>query len=714
MSSILQQLQGQAQQGIERGMNPIADFDYNSKQEELHRLFSKQNEALAVAKAKLTKKIGETQLQAIEQASPAIYRGGKYLARQSGISDRIDAAQRSYGDFASQTRGRVGDWVNNLSNEGVTNFMKNRAGVSRDIEMQPMGSDEIQMSEIGEISDTNSPAVEGHLDTAVLNSMRDRIQRLPDAGQEFFNRVSTKFNLSKGIDNEGSPYKQPGLDAQPDPDLLQAHAGILAEANQRFGYRPGLTGGGGRLPLGNEYTESPFKPGESLADAKIRLGRGGGSALSQKTNLKQYQPGGEEGIMPPSLLGTAQAKEWLNQEPLTRKWGGSPITPAVPEALADARLAQAKQYPLQRIRSDKPLVATEAPPEVQKYTTGTGTTTTTRLEPNIRQRGAYSQADIEGKPVGTAPRQAPGMGGQAPGLAEEAAQRVRGRAAEPVQATAINDPVARAAPSYGSVGNPLRGADAPAPPPRGFRGNYTAPVETTTATARPAPAPAAAEPIATQTQAPRPAPAAAAAEPISTQTETPNREQETQTEGTAREGESSGSGYGLEAGFGLAAIGELANPLATPKDKMKEVAATGALYGASKVGESALKSAGLSAGLPEIMTGVEVGQDLLNKNMSDTQKVKSVGTAVGEYGGAMAAEALVPGLGEVAMLGTAVGGLIHGLHKEHEEEDEQKQQATDLAAKQNAQQAQLSSQAPQNRVAFDAAPVIDSSSYHNL
>ena len=51
MSSILQQLQGQAQQGIERGMNPIADFDYNSKQEELHRLFSKQNEALAVAKA---------------------------------------------------------------------------------------------------------------------------------------------------------------------------------------------------------------------------------------------------------------------------------------------------------------------------------------------------------------------------------------------------------------------------------------------------------------------------------------------------------------------------------------------------------------------------------------------------------------------------------------------------------------------------------------
>ena len=169
-------------------------------------------------------------------------------------------------------------------------------------------------------------------------------------------------------------------------------------------------------------------------------------------------------------------------------------------------------------------------------------------------------------------------------------------------------------------------------------------------------------------------------------------------------------GYGLEAGFGIAAIGEVANPMATAKQKMKEVGETAGIYGATKIGESVLKASGGGVGLPEVMTGVEAIQDLTDKNLSTGQKVGKVSEAVGTYAGAMAAESLVPGLGEVAMLGTGLAELFHGLHKEHKEKE--------ALAQQQKQQNLKAPQAPApvvagSGVAFDSAPVLDSSNYHN-
>lgn len=735
-------LQGQSQQ-MERGANPIADFDYNAKQEELKRMFSKQDEALSAARAKIGREIGETQLQAIEQAIPGIYRGSKYLARRTGISDKIDQAKKSFDDFTTRTKGRVSQYIDNLSPEGVSKFMKNRAGVPRaepnqDPRYQPPPKSEIQMSEIGEIAEPNTPEIEGHLDTAVLNSMADRIRRLPDAGRDWFDRETTEYNISKGIDNDGSPFREPGSDALPDPDLLQGHAEILKEAGRQFGYREGLPGGGrvsdfiDRFNRGGggkarqqpiQETPAPeedidrlyreqaapreVKKGERGEQYISRAAKGGTSREALETT-RRVPDELENPIEPPQ-------QEYRGERDPDRRPGG-----IIERGYQTLKAPTEEQHLASIKRQTPPAKKPEEddsdwedrpydepnfppPPEVKAYVEGT--TTTTRVEPNIRRRGPYSQADIEG----TQPRGSIGMGGRAPAaVAAEAAQRARTRTTRPAptaEPADINDPLARSAPSYGSVGNPLRGTDAPPPPPP------------RTSAPKPQAKPVAAEPIATQTP-PTVAPKSKKqGTPIETQTEpVQGKEQETQTE-TPQEGSAEGStsrfgGYGLEAGFGLAAVGELANPLSTSQDKMKEVAATGALYGATKVGESALKSAGLEAGLPEIMTGVEATQDLLDKDKTDTQKAVAVGTVVGEYGGAMAAESLVPGLGEIAMVGTALGGLFEGLHKEHEEEDEQKHQAATLAAKQQAQQAQLASQRP--AVAFDAAPVIDSSSYHNL
>lgn len=760
-------LQGQSQQ-IERGANPIADFDYNAKQEELKRMFSKQDEALSAARAKLGREIGETQLQSIEQALPGIYRGSKYLARRTGISDKIDQAKKSFDDFTTRTKGRVSQYIDNLSPEGISKFMKNRAGVPRaepnqDPRYQPPGS-EIEMSEIGEIAEPtqnpnqdpryqpppkaevggraepNSPEIEGHIDTAVLNSMGDRIQRLPEAGIDWFNKETIKYNRSKGIENDGSPFLEPGRDALPDPDLLQGHAEILKEAGRQFGYREGLglqgggrvsdfidrfnRGGGGKArqqpiqetPAPEEDIDRLYR--EQAAPREVKKGeRGeqyisraakGGTSREALETTRQVPDELENPIEPPQ-------QEYRGERDPDRRPGGR-----IERGYQTLKAPTEEQHLASIKRQTPPAKKPEAddsdwedrpydepnfppPPEVKAYVEGT--TTTTQLATNRRRQGAYGQDDIDG----TQARGSIGMGGRAPAaVAAEAAQRARTRTTRPAptaEPADINDPLARSAPSYGSVGNPLRGTDAPPPPPP------------RTSAPKPQARPVAAEPIATQTP-PTVAPKSKKqGTPIETQTEPiQGKEQETQTE-TPQEGSAEGStsrfgGYGLEAGFGLAAVGELANPLSTAQDKMKEVAATGALYGATKVGESALKSAGLEAGLPEIMTGVEVGQDLLDKDKTDTQKAVAVGTAVGEYGGAMAAEALVPGLGEIAMVGTALGGLFEGLHKEHEEEDEQKQQAATLAAKQRAQQTQLNNQRP--GVAFDSAPVIDSSSYHNL
>ena len=74
-----------------------------------------------------------------------------------------------------------------------------------------------------------------------------------------------------------------------------------------------------------------------------------------------------------------------------------------------------------------------------------------------------------------------------------------------------------------------------------------------------------------------------------------------------------------------------------------------------------------------------------------------------EEGGAMAAESALPGVGEVMMAFTALGMLFHAIHKEHEEEKQ-----INVVKPTAPKMPQLTG------VNFDAAPVIDSSSFHQL
>ena len=84
---------------------------------------------------------------------------------------------------------------------------------------------------------------------------------------------------------------------------------------------------------------------------------------------------------------------------------------------------------------------------------------------------------------------------------------------------------------------------------------------------------------------------------------------------------------------------------------------------------------------------------------------KTVAETEGELVPAEAAEAALPGVGEVLMGLTAIGGLVRGAIKEHKEK-----KAMDADAP-------VAPQAPTQQasgIAFSSAPVIDSSDYHHL
>jgi len=170
-------------------------------------------------------------------------------------------------------------------------------------------------------------------------------------------------------------------------------------------------------------------------------------------------------------------------------------------------------------------------------------------------------------------------------------------------------------------------------------------------------------------------------------------------------------GFGAETLAGTAIVGELADPNLKFKQKAKAVGETAGAYGATKLGGKILEASGSSLGIGEVLTGVEAVQDLTDKDISPSKRIEKASGAVGTGLGAMGLESLVPGLGEAAMVATGVGELIHGFRKERREMTQEKQQQTQLD-KQAPQQQPY--QGPHTTIAFDNAPVLDSSDYHNL
>ena len=80
---------------------------------------------------------------------------------------------------------------------------------------------------------------------------------------------------------------------------------------------------------------------------------------------------------------------------------------------------------------------------------------------------------------------------------------------------------------------------------------------------------------------------------------------------------------------------------------------------------------------------------------------KATAEGAAEEGGALAAESAIPGIGEIAMVGTLFYQLFHSIHKANKEE--------------KSVQAPTAPGAPKlPTVDFDSAPVIDSSGFHAL
>ncbi len=148
------------------------------------------------------------------------------------------------------------------------------------------------------------------------------------------------------------------------------------------------------------------------------------------------------------------------------------------------------------------------------------------------------------------------------------------------------------------------------------------------------------------------------------------------------------------AAGGVAALGE---GVLTATDK--------GLTGGQKaqaLGEQGASLGAFLAGGPELGAAVS-GAEILGSNESGAMKAKSIGKMGAELGGAAAASAAIPGAGEVIMGALAIGGLIKDVVDRKKEEKEQTQ-----AQPTAPRQPQVSG------IAFDSAPVIDSSDFHQL
>lgn len=122
----------------------------------------------------------------------------------------------------------------------------------------------------------------------------------------------------------------------------------------------------------------------------------------------------------------------------------------------------------------------------------------------------------------------------------------------------------------------------------------------------------------------------------------------------------------------------------------------------SDIGKEAGTIASFVAGGP-ILGGAVAASEILGSGETGAQKAKGIEQLGGTLGGAAAASALIPGAGELIMGAIGIAGLFH-------DASERKKQNAEEAS-----QAPSAPRAPQaGGIAYDAAPVIDSSNFHEL
>ena len=115
---------------------------------------------------------------------------------------------------------------------------------------------------------------------------------------------------------------------------------------------------------------------------------------------------------------------------------------------------------------------------------------------------------------------------------------------------------------------------------------------------------------------------------------------------------------------------------------------------------------------PEASAGSEeagAGKELAEKGAETFGK--TVAESEAELAPLDAAESALPGVGEVLMGLTAIGGLVKGAIKEHQEK---KAMEADAPVAPTAPTAPQAAGAPQSGVGFNVAPVIDSDDFHHL
>ena len=160
--------------------------------------------------------------------------------------------------------------------------------------------------------------------------------------------------------------------------------------------------------------------------------------------------------------------------------------------------------------------------------------------------------------------------------------------------------------------------------------------------------------------------------------------------GASEEGAITAEGAGGVAG-GIAAVGEDALTL-TDKN----------LTGGQKAGEIAKSTAAIGAfAVNPVLGGAVAGSEILAGGGTAAQKGAALGKLGGELGGAALASAAVPGAGEVIMGALGIYGFIKDAIDRHKENENKPPPAPPRPPQASG-------------IAFDSAPVIDSSDFHAL
>lgn len=314
-----------------------------------------------------------------------------------------------------------------------------------------------------------------------------------------------------------------------------------------------------------------------------------------------------------------------------------------PAAVSRAALAEADSGEVTTSRAASSLIAARPVSTVKVLPTAEDLAA---AAPAVTRTGALARATP--KPP-SEPAQA-AMGTRAPAAAE---------AAEPIG-------------KLGSVGNPLRGDQAPPPPGRGAPEDFPSPPSSIPPPARAAApaAPARAEAPAVAPEEPIPPPARGL-----TDEELAQRLARVQEVGTGEEEASSvlsglGSAFGKAVGFagtlgeGAGLVSAFASKGLTGQQRLGQVAQTLAPRAVGKAGSIVQDQFGLPKPPAGAGAGAGAGAEADEEKIGQEAADKALAEKLAAQGGKEAAvateEAAVPGLGDVLALGTALFGAIRG------------------------------------------------------